>query len=58
MRARIGARDREAEPGARDAVARDTGAGEPLEQRVLELGATPGPESSTETRSCPSTLTR
>ena len=37
VRARVRARDREAEPGAGDAVARDAGAREPLEQRLLDL---------------------
>ena len=35
--ASVGARDREAEAGAGDAVARDAGAREALEQRLLEL---------------------
>ena len=37
VRPGVGARDREPEAGAGDAVARDAGPREPLEQRVLEL---------------------
>ena len=37
MRARVGARDREAEAGAGDPVARDAGAGEAVEERLLDL---------------------
>ena len=55
VRASVGARDREPEAGAGDPVARDAGAREPLEQRVLELVRDAGPESSTETRTAPST---
>ena len=43
MGACVRPRDREPEAGAGDAVARDTGPREPLEERLLELGATPGP---------------
>src|SRR5690348_10421287 len=38
VRLGVCARDREPEAGAGDAVARDAGAREPLEQRGLELG--------------------